>query len=131
MQTNSMQTRQLSVLLVAEQPQNLAELEQFFSSDSQVHLEHASPISAIDTAKQLAPHLVVIDEDLGQIDPLELIRNLLTINAFIHTALVSSLTHQQFHETTEGLGIAAQLPPRPSATHAADLLAKIKSIGGW
>jgi hypothetical protein len=51
-------------------------------------------------------------------------------NAMINQAVVSRLTPEEFHETSEGLGIMAQLPPKPDAGQAKMLMETLKSITG-
>lgn len=74
------------------------------------------------------PGLVIVDESLRDLRPLEFIRQLLTKDAFVNVAVLSSLPADQFHEAYEGLGVLAQLPPRPGRKEAAELLAKYRRV---
>jgi DNA-binding response OmpR family regulator len=75
------------------------------------------------------PDLVIVDETIGETSGLDWIRRLMEVNAFIHTAAVSGLTHEKFHEASEGLGIMEQLPPRAGKTDAQRLLNTLRQFG--
>lgn len=64
------------------------------------------------------PDLIVIDENVAGTSGLTIARNVLMKNAMANQAVVSSLSSEEFHETSEGLGIMAQLPPEPDAAQA-------------
>lgn len=65
---------------------------------------------AVARVRKQAVDLVVVDEDLGDMSGLELVRRLLKVNAMVNTAVVSTDSHQDFHEHSEGLGVLLQLP---------------------
>ena len=118
------------ILLVVDQMDTFEEL-----ADA-LHLEGGAEIlwahdseTAFDKVAAAPPDLVVVDETIGETSGLDWIRRLMEVNAFIHTAAVSGLTHDEFHETSEGLGIMAQLPPRPGKTDAQRLLNTLRQVG--
>jgi hypothetical protein len=49
-------------------------------------------------------------------------------NAMINLAVVSSLSHEDFHEASEGLGILVQLPPSPGEEDGSKLFETITQI---
>jgi DNA-binding NarL/FixJ family response regulator len=77
-----------------------------------------------------APQLAIIDAGLPDTSPLDLVRELLMVNALINTAVVSDLSDEQFHDASEGLGILGRLPVNPGPVEAADLLGKLKAVLG-
>jgi CheY-like chemotaxis protein len=83
---------------------------------------------AIDKAGSLLPTLTVIDETLPDMDGLAAVRDLMQANALLNTALVSSLSPEDFHEFSEGLGILLQLPQTPGETEAREIISSLKSI---
>jgi len=83
---------------------------------------------ALEAVEKLCPELAVIDEKLDDMSGLELVQRILTVNAFIHTAVVSSLSDEDFHEASEGLGVLMKLSPEPVKNEADVLLKKLKSI---
>jgi hypothetical protein len=46
----------------------------------------------------------------------------------INCAAISSLSHKDFHEASEGLGVLMQLPESPGRDDAAKLLEHLKTI---
>ena len=83
---------------------------------------------ALDAAEKLTPDLIVIDEQLDDMSGLDLAQRVLSVNAFINTALVSSLSDEDFHEASEGLGVLMKLSPEPVKNEADILLKKLASI---
>ena len=86
--------------------------------------------AALNMASDNSLDLVISDEDLGDITGLEFVSRLLKVNPMVNSALVSSLSPEEFHETSEGLGIMAQLPKNPGREDVQDLLEKLKQIKG-
>ncbi len=73
--------------------------------------------------------LVIVDEQLGDMDGIAFVKQLVKINPMINTAIVSALSADQFHEATEGLGVLMQLPKEPQEKDAETLLAILEKIG--
>ena len=88
----------------------------------------ASGADAISRISQTPVDLVVVNEHLEDMPGLEFIEKMLSINPMINSAVVSSLTSEEFHEASEGLGILAQLPLLPDAHEADDLVSRLKGI---
>jgi hypothetical protein len=59
---------------------------------------------------------------------LDLSRMLVNANAMINTALVSRLSPEDFHETSEGLGVLLQLPEIPAEKEAENIVSSLKQI---
>ena len=76
------------------------------------------------------PHLVIIDANLPDTPPLELVQKLLMVNAMVNTAVISPLAEEEFHEASEGLGVLCRLPLEPGTAEAADLLRKLRKLLG-
>jgi DNA-binding NarL/FixJ family response regulator len=74
--------------------------------------------------------LVIVDQDLGNMTGLEFISKLLSVNPMINSAVVSSLSSEEYHEASEGLGIMAQLPVDPGVKDTEELLIKLREIKG-
>ncbi|RUA01380.1 MAG: response regulator [Deltaproteobacteria bacterium] len=89
-----------------------------------------SGADALNAATDSVPDLIVVDDPLEDTDGVRLIRQLLGVNAMINTALVSPLSGEDFHESTEGLGILNNLPPDPDESDAHALLASLVEIVG-
>ena len=72
--------------------------------------------------------LVITDENLGDMTGLDFIQKIVSKRPMVNCAAVSSLTSEDFHEASEGLGILMQLPVRPGQEHAEILLGQLKHI---
>ena len=85
---------------------------------------------ALDMASGRAFDLMVTDEELGDMTGLELTLKLLSVNPMINSASVSSLSTEDFHEASEGLGLMMQLSSPPSRDEAGELLERLRKITG-
>jgi DNA-binding response OmpR family regulator len=74
------------------------------------------------------PDLMIVDEEVDGLSNLEIARHIVLTNALVNLAVVSSLSHEDFHEASEGLGILAQLPRSPGVDDALRLLEAIRQI---
>ena len=75
-----------------------------------------------------APHLVIVDSEVPDTDPLGLVREIIRANAMVNTAVMSALSDDEFHEAAEGFGILCRLPLDPRAGEADCLMKKLRSI---
>jgi CheY-like chemotaxis protein len=66
--------------------------------------------------------LVVTDEEIPDMTGLEFARELVSVNPMTNCAVVSSLSPEDFHEVSEGLGVLMQLPGEPDGYHATMLV---------
>lgn len=83
---------------------------------------------AIAAAQEKKPIAMVVDQDLGDMAGIDLVPQLLQINALINVALVSDQSEEAFHESTEGLGILMKLSPRPDAQAANDFSKRLTGV---
>lgn len=83
---------------------------------------------ALDILSEKNVDLVVIDETLNDMSGIDLARQVVARNPMAAIALVSALPGEDFHEATEGLGIMAQLPPRPRRRDARSLIETLARI---
>ena len=72
--------------------------------------------------------LVVFDGDMDAAALRHAVFQVLSINAMIHTAAVSSLSSEEFHEAMEGLGMLASLPPQPSPQDVNRLMGELAAL---
>lgn len=116
-------------LLVTSRPQALEAFAQGLRSVPGTNLVWAPDGESALVALRATPlTLVVVDETLPDIPGLDLVRRIVAVNAFVSTALVSTLPAGEFHEVSEGLGILAQLPPQPGVTEARQLLDLVERL---
>ena len=67
---------------------------------------------------------------LTDTDSLDLVREMIGVNAMVNTAVVSSLSDREFHDAGEGLGILCRLPLEPGDKEARELLQKLRAVVG-
>jgi CheY-like chemotaxis protein len=122
------------LLLVTGNKDSFSDFASTLSKHSVVELSWAeSGGAALDMVENRPIDLVVVDEDLGDMRGLKLAFQLLFVNPMINCAVASDLSHEDFHEASEGLGLMAQLPLQPGAEQVDSLfrqLKKIKNISG-
>jgi DNA-binding NarL/FixJ family response regulator len=121
----------LHIVLASSRLTALQSFAAALSANPEVQLQQvASGAEALGAVRTAAPHLVIIDSALPDVAPLELVQQLLLVNAMVNTAVVSPLADEEFHEASEGLGILGRLPEEPGANDAAGLLGQLKKILG-
>jgi DNA-binding NarL/FixJ family response regulator len=121
----------LHIILTTARPQALKAFAAALASDPEVNLQCVtSGAEALEAAHATAPHLVIIDADLPDATPLNLVQKLLLVNAMVNTAVVSTLSDEEFHEVSEGLGVLGRLPNDPGMSDASEMLHKLRSVLG-
>jgi CheY-like chemotaxis protein len=83
---------------------------------------------ALDMVGDTPFDLVVTDEFLGDMTGLQLAERMLSVNPMIHCVALSSLSSEEFHEASEGLGLLAQLSAVPDKDQAEELLQRLMDI---
>jgi two-component SAPR family response regulator len=74
--------------------------------------------------------LAVIDENIIDMTGLELVKKLITVNPTVNCALVSSLSPEDYHEETEGLGLLMQLSVNSNEQQQEALFDRFNSVTG-
>jgi len=121
----------LHIVLATARPNAMQAFTAALSSNPEVNLTRViSGVEALEAARTTGPHLVIIDADLPDTAPLELVRKLLMANAMVNTAVFSPLSDEEFHEASEGLGILGRLPKEPGMSDAGELLHKLRTVLG-
>jgi CheY-like chemotaxis protein len=116
-----------SIIIVSPQVEKWSAFTAAIRNQSQMEVTEArSGAQALAVAQEKKPAAVVIDQKLDDMAGLELVVQLLQVNAMINTALVSDQSEDVFHESTEGLGILMKLPPIPDEPAAVDFLECLK-----
>ena len=111
------------ILLVTSQENNFTEFLDGLTGEETVKIvQAASSEEALAGLSANTPDLVIIDEIVDGTPGLKIARDILMKNAMLNQVLVSSLSPEEFHEASEGLGIMAQLPPKPEASQAKTVL---------
>lgn len=74
-----------------------------------------------------APHLVVVDAPTQEQARQEVI-GIMRVNALVHTAVVTDMAEEIFHDAMEGLGILASLSPAPGVDDAHRLVQLLNEL---
>ena len=123
------ETKTLKLLLVSQERSSLSGMATALKMHGKVDLSWAeSGAEALDTISKAPVDLVITDEELGDMSGLKLALKLLSINPMVNCAAVSPLSHEDFHEASEGLGILAQLPPSPGEKEAEALFQQLRKL---
>jgi len=83
---------------------------------------------ALDMIADKTINLVIADESLGDMTGLEFAKKLISMNPMVDCAVVSSLSSEDYHEASEGLGLMMQLPVQPEKRHIDKLLLQVNKI---
>jgi len=121
----------IRLLIVSSDKHAFADLTLFLKKKADIDISWAeNGGTALNMIAKNPFDLAIAVDQLPDMTGLGFIKKLVTINPMINSALVSKLSHDKFHEQTEGLGILAQLPKKPDEKHAKDLLEQLKKIIG-
>ncbi len=118
----------IQALLVRREKGSFPNLEAVMKNYGAAFSRAESGSDALSKTKDQLYHLVVVDEKLPDMTGLALAEKLIVKNPMSNVALVSTLSQEDFHEASEGLGLLMQLSPQPGRTEAEILLKHLKSI---
>jgi len=117
------------ILLITSRENQFSEFMDGLTREETVEIATVvSSDEAIDSLSGSMLDLVIIDEIVNGISGMKIARDILMKNAMLNQVLVSSLSPEEFHEASEGLGIMAQLPPEPDAAQAKHVLEILKKM---
>lgn len=119
----------LRILLVGKNPETLADFADQLSRREGIAVSRAGSGKAVwDILGKTKVDVVVTDEKLADGDSLPFVKELTKRQPLINCAMVSSLSPEDFHEATEGLGVFMQLPVEPGAEEASKMMQLLESI---
>lgn len=117
------------ILLITGRPDRLASFADSLTASVDVNLAVAEDgAAALERARSVSPQLAVIDSSLPDMAPLDLVMELLRVNAMINTVVVSGLSDEAFHEASEGLGVMGSLPDPPGPADGKKLLDQLRGL---
>jgi len=119
----------IKILLVTSEREPFYEFAGVLKQKDDVELSRAATgKEALEAISGNPVDLVVVNENIGDMTGIEFMKKLLPINPMINSAAVSSLSPEEFHEASEGLGVLMQLPVDPGKFEAEDLLKRLKNL---
>ncbi len=120
-----------NVLLVTTDKSQWSDFAGSLEETGKIQLNWAdSGQTALDAVNEQNTHLVVTAENAGDMAGLQLAARLIQVNAMINCAVASSMSEDDFHEASEGLGIMKQLPLTPGREDAQAIVKKLMQITG-
>ena len=85
--------KMLHIILVTVRPEIFHSFAEGLSSDPEVRLDQVtSGAEALGIVRTRCPHLVIVDSEVTDTDPLDLVREIISANAMVNTAVVSALS---------------------------------------
>ncbi len=118
----------ISVLLASRDEISLSGLNAAFEENTIKTVRAESGARALAMMLEEEFDLLVADEVLGDMTGVELIAKAVSENPMMNCAAVSSLSHKDFHEASEGLGVMMQLPVKPDREDGEKLIEYLKTI---
>ena len=117
------------IVIVTNDKDKFSSLERGLRGESDCRIVWENSVKgACDAASGAPPRLMIVDEEVDGLSNFEIARQIVLTNALANLAVVSSLSHDDFHEAGEGLGILVQLPPWPGEDEASRLLEAVKQV---
>lgn len=117
----------MKLLLVTSRPEVWNECLPVLNNAGTLH-KAASLEEAKDAVRTAPPALVILDLGLEDKALRQAVIDIMMIDASVHTAVVSGMEPEAFHEATEGLGILMPLPSSPKAADAQRLLTALAGV---
>ena len=122
-----------NILLVSQKNTVFNKIEVAFSKDKINTQWVDSAQKALSTLSNKKFDLFIISEELSDMTGRELIEKALFQDAMMNSVVLSQLSHKDFHEAYEGLGVLMQFPLEPEMQDVENLmdhLDRINKIAG-
>lgn len=118
----------IAVLLVIKNNYSFSGLESGLRKmDADISWAVSSDI-AIEKISENYFDIIVVGEEIADMTGLKFVEKVVSVNPFLNCAVASRLSHDEFHEVSEGLGVIMQLPDCPEEKHAEELLSRYRKI---
>ncbi len=115
-------------LLVSPRPDELGDFTAALTAQPDITLNQVtSGGEMLRIIRDESPHLVILDRKIKDRDSLELVNELLQVDAMINSTMITSMDADSWHEISEGLGM---MPPVPDLPTEKDALALLKNFRG-
>jgi two-component SAPR family response regulator len=118
----------IAVLIVTRDNNSFSGLESGLrNKDADISWAASSDL-AIEKISEAYFDIIVVGEEVEDMSGLKFVEKVVSINPFLSCAVASPLSHDEFHEVSEGLGVIMQLPVSPEEKHAEELLSTYRKI---
>ena len=120
-----------TLLLVSPRMGDLSNFTDTISAQPDIILHQVdSRKDTLRMVQEQKPHLVIIDQEIREKNPLDLVMEILVINAMINTAMITSMDADEWHEKSEGLGMMPPISNPPTEKDAHALLESFRKMPG-
>lgn len=120
-----------TLLLVSPRIGDLSDFTPTLSAQPDITLHQVnSSEDALQMAREQNPHLVIIDQEIQDKNSLDLVMELLVVNAMINTVMITSMDAAEWHEKSEGLGMMPPISDPPTEKDALALLEAFRKMPG-
>lgn len=118
----------MNILLISPRPETWNDLVPALETEGYTFHQVPTFAEAVRYIQATPPCLTILDLRLEGEALRKVVIDLLMLNASVHTAVVSDLEDEAFHEATEGLGILMPLPLTPQSEDIQRLLAALAGV---
>ncbi len=119
----------MSIIVATLRPKKISEFLIGLAEASQMEVEvETTGAGALERVKAEKPELVIIDEGLPDFEPLQLVVEIMMVSAMTNTAVVTSMSEDEFHEASEGYGVLKGLPVNPTNEDGQELARLLEEI---
>lgn len=116
-------------LMVSDRPSGFESLEKNLLKHSGVVIDMTGTFDeAMASIGKTMPDLVIVDDTVMGTPGKKVIEDMIRKNPLINTALVSSLSDEDFHEDTEGLGVLMPIRKEDAETQAREMIERVEKI---
>ena len=116
------------ILIITQHADKFTKLAKGLSAEQTNHIVWADSVAAARAAAFSLIDLIIIDDSLDGRSCLDIAKDMIRVNALAHLALVTTLSPEEFHEASEGLGVLASLPSDPDEKDAERLMNALAAL---
>ena len=118
----------IKAMLVSANKDSFSDIKSVFAENNVETMWAESGSKALSIVFKTSLDIIVIDESVADMTGLDLAKKLISKNPMLNIAIISTLSAEDFHESSAGLGILMQLSPAPSKSESEKLLANLNNI---
>lgn len=120
----------MDILIVSSRPERWSAALPVMESRGASVRQAASLEQGMEQVRRQAPALAVLDLGLEPEGLRKAVIDILMVDAMTHTAAVSEMSAEEFHDKMEGLGMLMSLPVDFSARDVEQMMAALERLAG-